>query len=41
MSDPVGPKLEACIVCGAVGLPERIQAHDCESFRTRQQRRWA
>lgn len=31
--DPVGPELEECPVCGAVGLPERIEEHDCEDFR--------
>lgn len=39
MSDPVGPQLAECLVCGAVGLPERIEAHDCEAFRARQRRR--
>lgn len=29
----VGPQLRECMVCGAVGLPERIDAHDCEAFR--------
>lgn len=33
MTDPVGPELEECLVCGAVGLPERIEAHDCAAFR--------
>ncbi len=28
----VGPELEECSVCGAVGLPERIGEHDCEAF---------
>lgn len=32
--DPVGPPLEECPVCGAVGLPERIQDHDCAAFRS-------
>jgi len=30
--DCVGPALNQCPVCGAVGLPERIQAHDCAAF---------
>ena len=30
--DCVGPTLDECPVCGAVGLPERIQAHDCLAF---------
>jgi hypothetical protein len=29
----VGAELRECPVCGAVGLPERIDAHDCEAFR--------
>lgn len=37
----LGPHLVECVVCGAIGLPERIEAHDCASFLTRQQRRWA
>ncbi len=28
----VGPELEECPVCGAIGLPERIEEHDCEVF---------
>jgi len=28
----VGSALEECPVCGAVGLPERIEAHDCSAF---------
>lgn len=31
--DCVGPELRECPVCGAVGLPERIEDHDCESYR--------
>ena len=31
--DCVGPALKECPVCGAVGLPERITAHDCAAFR--------
>ncbi|MBP2251174.1 hypothetical protein J2754_001495 [Halarchaeum solikamskense] len=27
--DPLGPELQACPVCGMVGLPERIEEHDC------------
>jgi hypothetical protein len=27
-------ELKECPVCGAVGLPERIEDHDCEAFRT-------
>lgn len=34
--DCVGPALTECPVCGAVGLPERIQSHDCTAFCTRQ-----
>ena len=33
--DCVGPTLQECPVCGAVGLPERIAVHDCPAFRTR------
>jgi len=25
-------ELHECMVCGAVGLPERISNHDCEDF---------
>ena len=32
MTDPFGPELQECPVCGAVGLPERIDDHDCTSF---------
>lgn len=39
MTDPVGPELEGCLVCGAVGLPERIRVHDCEAFRARHRNR--
>lgn len=28
----VGHQLEECPVCGAMGLPERIDDHDCEAF---------
>lgn len=28
----LGPQLVECHVCGAVGLPERIEDHDCQSF---------
>jgi len=33
-SDPAsgGTELKECLVCGAVGLPERITNHDCEDF---------
>jgi len=33
-SDPAsgGTELKECIVCGAIGLPERISNHDCEDF---------
>jgi len=27
-----GTELKECIVCGAVGLPERISNHDCDDF---------
>lgn len=30
--DCLGPELEECMVCGAVGLPERIDDHDCQAF---------
>lgn len=30
--DTVGPELEECPVCGAIGLPERLDEHDCEAF---------
>ena len=33
--DPIGPHLEECPVCGAVGLPERIVVHDCVAFLAR------
>lgn len=33
--EPLGPHLEECPVCGAVGLPERIVVHDCVAFQTR------
>lgn len=36
--DVVGPALEECPVCGAVGLPERIDDHDCQSFLEREVR---
>jgi ribosomal protein L32 len=40
MSDvETGPELQACPRCGAIGLPERIANHDCESFSERQVRR--
>jgi len=29
----VGSELAECPVCGAVGLPERIDDHDCSTFR--------
>lgn len=41
MSDPVGAELQQCETCGAVGLLERIDNHDCEAFAERQSRRWA
>lgn len=28
----LGPELKECPVCSAVGLPERIKDHDCQSF---------
>jgi len=31
---PVGPSLQECPVCGAIGLPERIRVHDCAAFRS-------
>lgn len=27
-----GTELKECVVCGAVGLPERIRNHDCNDF---------
>lgn len=30
--DPLCPELEECEVCGAIGLPERIEDHDCQRF---------
>jgi len=27
-----GTELKECMVCGAVGLSERISSHDCEEF---------
>lgn len=30
-------ELEECPVCGALGLPERIKNHDCQTFLERQQ----
>lgn len=30
--DPLGPELEECAACGAIGIPGRIEAHDCDSF---------
>lgn len=32
----LGPKLQECPVCGAIGLPERITDHDCQAFIERQ-----
>lgn len=35
----IGPQLTECPLCGAVGLPERIEGdHDCKAFLARQ--RW-
>lgn len=31
-------ELQQCPNCGAVGLPERIDDHDCEDFIARQDR---
>jgi hypothetical protein len=31
-SASVGTELKECVVCGAVGLPERITNHDCDDF---------
>jgi hypothetical protein len=28
----LGARLEECPVCGAIGLPERIEDHDCRAF---------
>jgi len=35
--DCLGPELRECPVCGAVGLPERIDDHDCQAFLNRRQ----
>jgi uncharacterized OB-fold protein len=32
MTGVLGPELQECPVCGAVGLPERIDCHDCAAF---------
>lgn len=34
----LGPQLQQCPNCGAVGLPERITEHDCTAFIARQDR---
>lgn len=34
----LGPQLQQCPVCGAVGLPERIGDHNCTDFTARQDR---
>ena len=31
-NDPLGPQLEECPVCGALGLKERIEEHNCADF---------
>lgn len=31
-TDNAGTELAECLVCGAVGLPERIRDHDCRTF---------
>jgi len=40
-SDPAsgGTALKECIVCGAVGLSERITNHDCDDFLTYKEER--
>ena len=25
----IGAELQECVVCGVIGLPERIEAHEC------------
>lgn len=30
--DTLGPELQECPVCLAIGLPERIENHDCNTF---------
>ena len=30
--DVLGPELQQCPNCGAVGLEERIDDHDCERY---------
>ena len=34
LDDSTDEELEECPVCGAVGLPERIEDHDCQTFLT-------
>lgn len=36
--DPLGAELEECGTCGAIGLPERVENHDCDDFRGRARR---
>lgn len=36
---PVGAELFECVVCGATGLEERINNHDCRVFLERKLRR--
>ena len=36
---PVGTELFECVVCGAVGLEERINNHDCRVFLERKLQR--
>ena len=31
-SASLGTELKECVVCGAIGLPERITNHDCDDF---------
>jgi len=33
-------ELAECPVCGATGVAERIEDHDCTVYRARQRRRW-
>jgi len=28
----LGPELAKCMTCGAVGLPKRIDEHNCQDF---------
>lgn len=36
--DQLSPELAECPVCGAVGLPKRIEIHDCDPFLDQRER---